>query len=51
VHAFGGEVLKFIGDGVLAIFPSLARRPKSARRRCAPSPPPRTTLNRKLAGR
>ncbi len=21
VHAFGGEVLKFIGDGVLAIFP------------------------------
>src|SRR6185436_9004691 len=22
VHAFGGEVLKFIGDGVLAIFPT-----------------------------
>jgi adenylate cyclase len=22
VHAFGGEVLKFIGDGVLAIFPA-----------------------------
>ncbi|RAS14010.1 adenylate/guanylate cyclase family protein [Ensifer adhaerens] len=21
IHAFGGEVLKFIGDGVLAIFP------------------------------
>ena len=21
VHAFGGEVLKFIGDGILAIFP------------------------------
>src|SRR6516162_8519164 len=21
VHAFGGEVLKFVGDGVLAIFP------------------------------
>ena len=24
VHAFGGEVLKFIGDGVLAIFPVTA---------------------------
>src|SRR5499433_1656230 len=24
VHAFGGEVLKFIGDGVLAIFPIVA---------------------------
>src|SRR5215467_5427664 len=24
VHAFGGEVLKFIGDGVLAIFPAAA---------------------------
>jgi len=24
VHAFGGEVLKFIGDGVLAIFPVVA---------------------------
>ena len=26
VHAFGGEVLKFIGDGVLAIFPIGERR-------------------------
>ena len=41
VHAFGGEVLKFIGDGVLAIFPvAPARRPRPARRRCARSPPP-----------
>jgi adenylate cyclase len=29
VHAFGGEVLKFIGDGVLAIFP-LGEGPASA---------------------
>ena len=29
VHAFGGEVLKFIGDGVLAIFP-IGERPPSA---------------------
>jgi class 3 adenylate cyclase len=29
VHAFGGEVLKFIGDGVLAIFP-VGDRPASA---------------------
>jgi class 3 adenylate cyclase len=29
VHAFGGEVLKFIGDGVLAIFP-IGKRPPSA---------------------
>ncbi len=28
VHAFGGEVLKFIGDGVLAIFP-IGERPPS----------------------
>ena len=28
VHAFGGEVLKFIGDGVLAIFP-IGERPLS----------------------
>ena len=28
VHAFGGEVLKFIGDGVLAIFP-IGKRPAS----------------------
>ena len=26
VHAFGGEVLKFIGDGVLAIFPVAGER-------------------------
>jgi adenylate cyclase len=30
VHAFGGEVLKFIGDGVLAIFPIGERPPASA---------------------
>jgi adenylate cyclase len=30
VHAFGGEVLKFIGDGVLAIFPVAAAAPPSA---------------------
>ena len=29
VHAFGGEVLKFIGDGVLAVFP-IGDRPASA---------------------
>jgi adenylate cyclase len=29
VHAFGGEVLKFIGDGVLAIFP-VAGEPRAA---------------------
>jgi adenylate cyclase len=29
VHAFGGEVLKFIGDGVMAIFP-IGERPPSA---------------------
>jgi class 3 adenylate cyclase len=29
VHAFGGEVLKFIGDGVLAIFP-IGERPTAA---------------------
>jgi class 3 adenylate cyclase len=29
VHAFGGEVLKFIGDGVLAIFP-ISAKPASA---------------------
>lgn len=29
VHAFGGEVLKFIGDGVLAIFP-VGERPSAA---------------------
>jgi adenylate cyclase len=30
VHAFGGEVLKFIGDGVLAIFPVTAGSPRAA---------------------
>jgi len=32
VHAFGGEVLKFIGDGVLAIFPVIGRREARLRR-------------------
>jgi adenylate cyclase len=30
VHAFGGEVLKFIGDGILAIFPVTADTPRAA---------------------
>jgi adenylate cyclase len=30
VHAFGGEVLKFIGDGILAIFPVIGGTPRSA---------------------
>ena len=30
VHAFGGEVLKFIGDGVLAIFPVAGKAPHDA---------------------
>jgi class 3 adenylate cyclase len=30
VHAFGGEVLKFIGDGVLAIFPVTGGEPSAA---------------------
>lgn len=30
VHAFGGEVLKFIGDGVLAIFPVVGETPRRA---------------------
>ena len=30
VHAFGGEVLKFIGDGVLAIFPVVEGSPEPA---------------------
>jgi adenylate cyclase len=30
IHAFGGEVLKFIGDGILAIFPVAGRTPREA---------------------
>jgi len=30
VHAFGGEVLKFIGDGMLAIFPVVGDAPRDA---------------------
>jgi class 3 adenylate cyclase len=30
VHAFGGEVLKFIGDGMLAIFPVIDDKPVDA---------------------
>jgi adenylate cyclase len=30
VHAFGGEVLKFIGDGMLAIFPVVGDSPRDA---------------------
>jgi adenylate cyclase len=30
VHAFGGEVLKFIGDGMLAIFPVVEGTPRAA---------------------
>jgi class 3 adenylate cyclase len=30
VHAFGGEVLKFMGDGVLAIFPVVSGSPRNA---------------------
>jgi adenylate cyclase len=30
VHAFGGEVLKFIGDGMLAIFPVVGATPRGA---------------------
>jgi adenylate cyclase len=30
VHAFGGEVLKFIGDGILAIFPVVGGTPRRA---------------------
>jgi class 3 adenylate cyclase len=30
IHAFGGEVLKFIGDGVLAIFPVAGGAPRGA---------------------
>jgi class 3 adenylate cyclase len=30
VHAFGGEILKFIGDGVLAVFPVAGASPRAA---------------------
>lgn len=30
IHAFGGEVLKFMGDGVLAIFPVVGETPRGA---------------------
>lgn len=30
IHAFGGEVLKFIGDGILAIFPVVTATPRGA---------------------
>src|SRR5207245_9762628 len=30
IHAFGGEVLKFLGDGVWAIFPVVGGTPRSA---------------------
>jgi class 3 adenylate cyclase len=30
VHAFGGEVLKFIGDGILAVFPVVDKSPRDA---------------------
>ena len=30
IHAFGGEVLKFTGDGILAIFPVVGGTPRSA---------------------
>jgi adenylate cyclase len=30
VHAFGGEVLKFLGDGMLAIFPVAGDSPGAA---------------------
>ena len=30
VHAFGGEVLKFIGDGIFAIFPVVGENPRGA---------------------
>jgi len=30
VHAFGGEVLKFVGDGMLAIFPVVGGAPRAA---------------------
>ncbi len=30
IHAFGGEVLKFIGDGLLAIFPVIGGAPRGA---------------------
>jgi adenylate cyclase len=35
VHAFGGEVLKFIGDGLLAVFPYAAFTDAAAASRAA----------------
>jgi class 3 adenylate cyclase len=40
VHAFGVELLKFIGDGVLVILPVTGLQARPARRRCALSPLP-----------
>jgi class 3 adenylate cyclase len=39
VHAFGSEVLEFIGDGVLAIFPVAGSASAARDAPCAPSPP------------
>ena len=39
VHAFGGEVLKFIGDGMLAIFPVAGSPAMPATPHCARSRP------------
>ena len=55
VHAFGGEVLKFIGDGVLAIFP-LGDRPAAtacdaALRAVAAARAGMTHLDRQRAGK
>src|SRR3712207_8029468 len=47
VHAFGGEVLKFIGDGVLAIFPVTGGPPdacQAALRAVAPPQPDMANL-------
>lgn len=54
VHVFGGEVLKFIGDGVLAIFPVGDRPPSAAcdaaLRAVAAARAGMTHLNRQRAG-
>src|SRR6185312_11354389 len=49
VHAFGGEVLKFIGDGVLAIFPVVGGAPRGTWARCcgAISAPPTGWISRR----